>query len=585
MAKNPWQALSPSNHSIFTRSMLMAATFIALLALSLSLVIFSLGDIIKAVAIQQQLVEEQNTQVSTQNNLVAQQNADIQRMNLILEANAVFGRFIYWRFESVITLNDRSVKEGDLVEKRLREIIAEISTINEDMLDVTDTFLIDLDDFNTNIQKATKALKDGNKAVAENKVGSAQSNFITMASLLEFVSTEFSAAVEDASQGVKAAADNVNVAAQGVSDRSAQIKAQSEGLQANGFLVLVIAVAAGLVIGTWFSRSLVKPIARLNQVIREIDENSDLVKRVDLDRQDEIGQIADSFDRMVERFEQLIIQLAHQSKDVSATSKEGAEISQLTSTNLHQLRTETDMVAAAITEMTSTVQGISDNTSHTADLANLAEQHCHDGQSRMSETGEGISSLNQKIAASADTLANLEEQTNAIGQVLEVINGISEQTNLLALNAAIEAARAGEQGRGFAVVADEVRTLAQRTADSTKQIQSTIEDLQSGSETAVADMTANREAAGQVLETANRAIETVNSILSVVQDIRTASDQISSATKEQVQASTSIDQSVTTIAELTNKVSDQADRNENASENLSTLSAQMDESVAQFKIH
>lgn len=262
-------------------------------------------------------------------------------------------------------------------------------------------------------------------------------------------------------------------------------------------IALILGIITYLII-----RSIINPVARITQVISRIEVSKNLTLRCDASTQDELGEIAQHFNSMVGSFQQLIEQVIDSVSTINTSSKSVSENAMLASEGVAQQLNETDMVATAITEMGATI----DEIAKTTELAALKASKTHDnaqlGQTEVEQTILKIRQLSEQINTSASVVDELERDSETIGSVLDVIRGIAEQTNLLALNAAIEAARAGEQGRGFAVVADEVRSLAMRTQTSTQEIANIIQTLQSRTRSIVQLMDASQKQGAESAEQA-----------------------------------------------------------------------------------
>ncbi|NHZ69797.1 MAG: methyl-accepting chemotaxis protein, partial [Thermotogales bacterium] len=259
---------------------------------------------------------------------------------------------------------------------------------------------------------------------------------------------------------------------------------------------------------------------------------------------------------------------------VTSTTREGVQ----------RQKSEIDQVATAMTEMAATVQEVARNAATAAGAARDANEEAGSGKRVVKETIQAINSLAGEVQSASDVINQLAADSEAIGGVLDVIRGIAEQTNLLALNAAIEAARAGEQGRGFAVVADEVRTLAQRTQTSTQEIQSMIEKVQSGARNAVNVMESGREqAAGSVSKAgeAGTSLETINSAVSAINDMNM---QIASAAEEQSAVAEEINRNIVNIGIVADETADGSNKIANANEDLVRLGGQLQSIVSMFKV-
>src|SRR5690606_2862279 len=287
------------------------------------------------------------------------------------------------------------------------------------------------------------------------------------------------------------------------------------------WLILVISlVAASLAYAV--QRSIVRPVKYVVRALRDIaDGEGDLPRRLPLTGTDEVSELARCFNQFVERLQTIITSVAETAQQVSSNA---VTLSQLSKDNEGEIRTqqeEIQQIVVAVKEMSSVVQDVTFSVTETADKSLQADGAASAGKTLVVKTMGQITSLSGEIKTAAEVIDRLRNETVSIGSVLDVIRGIAEQTNLLALNAAIEAARAGEQGRGFAVVADEVRTLASKTQSSTTEIREMIERLQSGSRDAVEMMaagTTQADAAVIQASDASSALEHITEIVSVIRD-------------------------------------------------------------------
>ncbi|WP_006788432.1 methyl-accepting chemotaxis protein [Thiorhodospira sibirica] len=349
-----------------------------------------------------------------------------------------------------------------------------------------------------------------------------------------------------------------------------------------GILLLVV---IGMVVAVFLARVIVRPIARLSDALYDISRGEgDLTRQLDAQGRDELSGLARAFNEFVAKIRELVRQASAASTQLAAAAKELSNTMEDTRKQLRRQHSETDQVATAMNQMTATVHEVSRNASEAAHAAAATRQEAATGEMVVKEAIHGIESLAGEVENASQVIARLSEDSDDIGKVLEVIRGIAEQTNLLALNAAIEAARAGEQGKGFAVVADEVRTLASRTQTSTTEIQAMIERLQSGTAGAVKVMEQGRGQAGQSVIQAVKAGDSLKTITSAVNSISDITAQIASAAEEQSAVTEEINRNITNIAQAVEQTSASSDQIALASDELARLAAHLQERVGRFQV-
>uniref|UniRef100_Q0HYL3 Methyl-accepting chemotaxis sensory transducer n=1 Tax=Shewanella sp. (strain MR-7) TaxID=60481 RepID=Q0HYL3_SHESR len=351
-----------------------------------------------------------------------------------------------------------------------------------------------------------------------------------------------------------------------------------------GILVFVIIALILAVITYLIIRSIITPVERITQVISRIEVSKDLTLRCDASTQDELGEIAQHFNSMVGSFQQLIEQVIDSVATINTSCKSVSENAMLASEGVAQQLNETDMVATAITEMGATIDEIAKTTELAALKAGKTHENAQLGQTEVEQTILKIRQLSDQINSSASVVDELERDSETIGSVLDVIRGIAEQTNLLALNAAIEAARAGEQGRGFAVVADEVRSLAMRTQSSTQEIANIIQTLQSRTRAIVQLMDASQKQGAESAEQAAAAGELLKLINTDVHNIMDMSTQIAAAIEEQSMVAAEVNKNVVVIRDIAEDSSRAADANASASDELKSRAEYLVSAVSHFKI-
>jgi len=354
-----------------------------------------------------------------------------------------------------------------------------------------------------------------------------------------------------------------------------------ELLLASGLAIGVLLLLAYLFTGFYLSvRDSIRDISAASRQLAD----GDLTARVRLHTRDELGDVANHFNTMGDQFAALVQQIIQAATHIATAAEELTAVARDSADNVDRQRQETDQVATAINEMTATVQEVSRSAADAAGAAGNADREAQGGRQVIDNTAVAIKRLAQEVEGASDVIRTLEQDSEQIGSVLDVIKNIAEQTNLLALNAAIEAARAGEQGRGFAVVADEVRTLASRTQDSTQEIEGMIERLQQGARNAVSAMEQSRGQAQEGVAEAGKATEALETITQAVASITELNTQIASAAEEQAAVSGEIDKNVSTISEIAAQTATGASQTTSSAGELSRLASELQDLVSRFRI-
>lgn len=310
----------------------------------------------------------------------------------------------------------------------------------------------------------------------------------------------------------------------------------------------------------------------------------DLSSRLQLDNQDEFADVANSFNSMAEQFSEVVRQLELSIEQLASGAEELSMTSIQTNQGVQQQQQQVEQVATAMTEMAATVQEVARSASATAVATRNAHQQANSGRSIVNSSVAAIRALSEEITVATDVVRQLETDGESIGSVLDVIKSIAEQTNLLALNAAIEAARAGEQGRGFAVVADEVRTLASRTQDSTTEIQNMIERLQQGTRKAVSVMGESQERTQTTIQETQRESEFLENITGAVTEIDDMCTQIASASEEQSVVADDISRSIDHINQVTIDAAQGSKQVTESSEILAHLASDLQVLISRFRL-
>lgn len=350
---------------------------------------------------------------------------------------------------------------------------------------------------------------------------------------------------------------------------------------ATGLVVSVVAIAVSFFI----QLSITGPINRVVAALKDIAEGEgDLTRRLDVNSNDEVGMLAKWFNTFIGRVHDIISDFSVTASDLNKNASLLSTTSKETERGVVSQQTEIQQVVTAVREMASVVEDVARNVTETAENAETADTEAKEGNRVVTATMGQIESLSRDINAASEVIDKLQQETDNIGSVLDVIRGIAEQTNLLALNAAIEAARAGEQGRGFAVVADEVRTLASRTQSSTQEIQEMIERLQTGAKAAVQMMEKGTAQAGESVNQAEAASRSLDAITLGVSSIKDKTNQMASASEEQSAATREMERNMNNIADVARQTSEGSVQIASNSAELARLATQMEDIVKQFKL-
>ncbi|GFZ67872.1 methyl-accepting chemotaxis protein [Pseudomonas amygdali pv. eriobotryae] len=312
--------------------------------------------------------------------------------------------------------------------------------------------------------------------------------------------------------------------------------------------------------------------------------SGDLTHNFDVNRKDELGLLQAGMQRMTQSLRELIGGIRDGSVQIASASEELSAVTEQTNVGVTNQKIETDQVATAINEMSATVQEVARNAQNASDAAANASSQAREGDSVVNQAKAQISRLATEVANSTQAMNNLKQESDKIGGMLDVIKSVAQQTNLLALNAAIEAARAGEAGRGFAVVADEVRSLAQRTQKSTEEIEGLISGLQSGTDQVASILEGSRVLTDRSVDLTRQASESLASITRSVASIESMNLQIATAAEEQSAVTDEINRSVTSVREISEQTSSASDETAKSSVELSRLGEHLQALVGRFKL-
>ncbi|MDX1800211.1 MAG: methyl-accepting chemotaxis protein [Marinobacter sp.] len=493
--------------------------------------------------------------------------------------------------------SNRQAKEDSLakLEEHVRALEGRLS--NEDKLYMANATLKQMrrSERNFLVDEDDKALKQFDSA-AERALRSIKSSFLEPA-VKDEVTGMFNQYVTDFHETATAVADTrdleirmSDVASQSVSEATDLQKTQFERMvdQRSQAIVIIsgatgIVILLGALLAWLLTRMITRPINEAVDVATRV-ASGDLRMQVTSNRGDEMGKLLTALGIMVSGLRDVVQGINAGATNIASSAEELSAVTDQTSAGVTQQKDQTDQVATAMNEMVATVNEVARSAEDAFTAAGHASEKAASGERAVDETLSYVSKLNTEVEQSMARIRGLQTDTQNIGSVLDVIKSVAEQTNLLALNAAIEAARAGEQGRGFAVVADEVRSLAQRTQASAAEIETLITNLVSSAEASVKTMESGTTLAGRTLDSARSTGETIKEISQAVEEIKQFNSQIATAAEQQTSVAEDINQNVTLIRDVSDQSASSAGQVASASNELAKLGEDLKGQVARFTV-
>ncbi|QJP95831.1 MULTISPECIES: methyl-accepting chemotaxis protein [Pseudomonas] len=375
----------------------------------------------------------------------------------------------------------------------------------------------------------------------------------------------------------------IAINAAGAKDASIQAGEHYDGAITGIVIVAVIAAVATVLLAWLLTRSIVTPLNRAVAAAQTI-AGGNLTKVIEIDGKDEPARLLEALSAMQANLRKTIEQIAGSATQLGAAAEELNAVTEEASRGLQQQNNEIEQAATAVNEMTAAVEEVARNAVSTSEASNQSTHAAREGRDQVVKTVDAIQTMTHDVQNTAQMIEGLAAQGRDIGKVLDVIRAIAEQTNLLALNAAIEAARAGEAGRGFAVVADEVRALAHRTAQSTQEIEKMVAGIQNGTGEAVESMQQSNQRTQTTLEMARAAGVALEQITQSIHQINERNLVIASASEEQAQVSREVDRNLVNIRDLATQSAAGANQTSAATHELSRLAVDLNAMVARFVI-
>ncbi|MBC3765390.1 methyl-accepting chemotaxis protein [Neptunicella marina] len=394
-------------------------------------------------------------------------------------------------------------------------------------------------------------------------------------------------ALSNSEQNMGDALTNIDNLLNQANEKSQQIKSLVNDSVSRGttitYVFMLISAVAAFLISTLSVRAITVPLNKVNDMLKIIS-GGDLTQKLDDKSDDEFGTLAKNCNNLIDSLKELIIGIGSRAGQLAAASEETSAVTTETTSSIQEQKSQIAQVATATTEMNSTSELVTRNAEDTLNQIKNADNEAERVKKISEENKNTIIALAREVESAAEVINKLHQDSASIGGILDVIRGVADQTNLLALNAAIEAARAGEQGRGFAVVADEVRTLASRTQESTQEIHSMIEMLQAGAEKAVAVMQQGKSQTELCVEQTETATLALNTITDAVHKAYDVSAQIEQSAREQNQVSQEISEKLESIVSIAEHTVHGAEQTSDSSHEVAKLAEELQESIRQFRV-
>ena len=365
--------------------------------------------------------------------------------------------------------------------------------------------------------------------------------------------------------------------------QNAKREADSESAKTTLVTVTALALLLGLIAAWIITRQITHPLRDTLAAVERV-ASGDLTHNLDVQRRDELGQVQSSIQRMTVNLRQLVSGISDGVTQIASAAEELSAVTEQTSAGVNSQKVETDQVATAMHEMAATVQEVARNAEEASEAAVAADQQAREGDKVVSEAIDQIERLAAEMGHSTEAMGELKRESDKIGSVLDVIKSVAQQTNLLALNAAIEAARAGEAGRGFAVVADEVRSLAQRTQKSTEEIEALIAGLQNGTQQVSTIMDNSRELTVSSVALTRRAGSSLENITKTVSAIQAMNQQIAAAAEQQSATAEEINRSILNVRDVSEQTSAASEETAASSVELARLGTHLQTLVRRFRV-
>lgn len=496
-------------------------------------------------------------QINHNQQLLDKEDEAISTLNDISEIEELFSSFVLLSTEFIVLLQDETKAKRDKEYKALQSIFS--NTPHAEIRDKA----ADLDKYYSLVQQSTAAFVDDDRFQGSLLLNQADKISWNILSILREQYDEHKQEELDILTAVHESNTQVSYSI---------------------YLLLIAMVLVGSGASLFLANMISRSLDNLHKTVEQIEKSGDLTQQADVSSNDEVGNLASAFNRLVNNLSTIVSEVKQKSDQLGSAAEQLSLVTEQTSHGVQQQTNDIRHAATAMAQMSSTVADVASNAQKASTSADEGNTEATNGSLVVSQTIAAINELKSDVQHSASVIETLKGDSENIGTVLDVIKNIAGQTNLLALNAAIEAARAGEQGRGFAVVADEVRTLAQRTQESTLEIETLVETLQKGAQEAVNVMAQSRSKAEDTASQAELAGKSLDAITRSVANILNVNTQIACAAEEQSATADEVNRNISNIQAISEQTASGAEHTSSASTKLNELGNELKSLVGQFKV-
>lgn len=532
--------------------------------------------------LQLEQVTEQNRWIQQEAELIDAQAHTQVKLQQAQAVQRSYSDMLFWYFDGSVTQYYASLNQAAASADQLEEQLAALALDSEAGILIR-PMLENLSSYREIMDSAIQYYQQGRNNLAGAEISDAHIVVQNMNSQLMALTELFQGRLKQANLQVQTAVDETFAASEQVARLSQQSSNSIEHISKLTLMILVVSVPLSILIAVAIISSITRPLKSLQEQLLTIEKQSDLTQDLNLEGQDEIRTMAEATQRLVAKFRTTLNDVDQLASELKTSANKGRGVSQRTHQQSEEQKQLSEMIASTATELGASAEDILRTTDQGLQRVETLTHSAQKGQQDVLATAKTVGELADQFEQVEDSVQTLVKHSASISSVLEVIQDIAEQTNLLALNAAIEAARAGEQGRGFAVVADEVRTLAQRTSQSTDEIQQMVTVLQQQSQQAIESLEHNRSQVDAGVQLSKQAEDSIRGIIRELTALTEVNQSIAIISQEQQQAVSGVDQGVQHILELAHNVATHTSDSKQVSQHLDQMAEQLQQQLQLFK--